>query len=335
MRPRNTDGSGSRPACPRDGRRTAPAVGCGNLAIAGPGLTTRRGAGLHSITDAGCLSTGIGRGHRVPTWGRRSTLLPWWRFWIVGHTFASGFRGRRSPGPRSDGVSQWFLGGAPWVLGVAWWGGWRGPHIHYHNAHRGRGVVAVPHDHFRGGRRVHPARHLRHEAARHLGPVRGPLQVWPSAGGVAPGERRGRRPDPLRQRGAVVATRPTRDTGSPARSGTRRDATPRPESTTTGPKHPDGPEVGPSPPNNRASDRENDREPAVQTSPRREGVPFPSGALSRRTAPGHPTEPPTGGSGGRDVTSICRERTGKGRLPWHGARDCATERNNKGGLPLA
>jgi hypothetical protein len=124
-------------------------------------------------------------------------------------------------------VVRWW--GGPRFVGVAWWGGWGGPHVVnnvvvargavvnvtnitvYHNVAVNNAVVGVPADRFGQGS-VRPARLTDVNEVRRLAPVRGAPDVRPVAASLAPGTGPAavRPSDAVRTR-AVVATRAPQD----------------------------------------------------------------------------------------------------------------------------
>ena len=122
-------------------------------------------------------------------------------------------------------VLPWW--GRPGFVGVAWWGGWGGPHVvnnvvvnrtttinvtnltTYNNVHVTNAVSSVSEDRF--GRGAVQTTRVSDAQARELRPVRGPLQVKPAAASVMSAERASLTPPAAIRDRNVVATRAPRD----------------------------------------------------------------------------------------------------------------------------
>ena len=122
-------------------------------------------------------------------------------------------------------VVPWW--GRPGFVGVAWWGGWGGPHVVnnvvvnrtttvnvtninvYRNVSVNNAVVGVSSDRF--GHHDERPRRIEQAEARQLTPVRGALDVKPAAASVTVASGTAAKPPAAMEKRAVVATRPPHD----------------------------------------------------------------------------------------------------------------------------
>jgi hypothetical protein len=122
-------------------------------------------------------------------------------------------------------VVPWW--GRPGFVGVAWWGGWGGPHVVnnvvvnrtttvnvtninvYSNVHVNNAVSGVAEDRF--GRGAIQTTRVSDAQVKELTPVRGALQVKPAAASVMSADRAKLTPPAAVQNRTVVATRAPRD----------------------------------------------------------------------------------------------------------------------------
>ena len=129
-------------------------------------------------------------------------------------------------------VVPWW--GRPGFVGVAWWGGWGGPHVVnnvvvnrtttvnvtninvYNNVHVNNAVSGVAEDRF--GRGAIQTTRVSDAQVKELTPVRGPLQVKPAAASVMSADRAKVTPPAAVQNRTVVATRAPRDFSSSQRA---------------------------------------------------------------------------------------------------------------------